>query len=185
MGCTLGYDMTTGLGSPSLTYVQYIANIHTSVPVANFSTNTNSGVLPLTVNFTDSSTNQPTTWLWNFSDRTTSNLQNPTHVFRTAGTYSVSLTVANTAGSNVYRKTITVSNPPALSAGFSCLSVNFKDLTTGENGSSYSWNFGDGYQSTQQHPTHTYTKGGSYTVQLTVRNSNGISSTAKHTLAFT
>ncbi|NLA23920.1 MAG: PKD domain-containing protein, partial [Bacteroidales bacterium] len=54
----------------------------------------------LTVNFTDNSTNNPSSWAWDFGDGETSNEQNPTHIYNTLGTYSVSLTVANEFGDN-------------------------------------------------------------------------------------
>ena len=54
------------------------------------------------VNFTDSSTatNGITTWAWDFGDGTTSNAQNPTHSFTTAGSYSVELVVTGPDGSS-------------------------------------------------------------------------------------
>ncbi len=36
------------------------------------------------------------------------------------------------------------------------------------------WDFGDGSTSTQQNPTHVYTKAGTYTVTLTVTDANGL-----------
>lgn len=48
-------------------------------PVAAFTSNVTSGSNPLAVQFTDQSTNNPTSWLWNFGDGTTSTEQNPTH----------------------------------------------------------------------------------------------------------
>jgi uncharacterized delta-60 repeat protein len=48
----------------------------------------------LDVQFTES-TNYTTSWLWNFGDGTTSNLQNPMHSYAAAGTYAVCLKVSN------------------------------------------------------------------------------------------
>lgn len=53
-------------------------------PVASFSASP-SGKKPLTVKFTDKSTNSPTSWSWNFGDKTTSKLQNPVHKYTKAG----------------------------------------------------------------------------------------------------
>ncbi len=47
---------------------------------------------------------------------------------------------------------------------------------------SWAWDFGDGYTSTLQNPTHTYTTAGLYTVKLTVTNSNGQTSLMAHTV---
>ena len=41
--------------------------------------------------FTDSTTNNPTSWNWDFGDGNSSTAQNPTHVYATAGTYDVKL----------------------------------------------------------------------------------------------
>jgi len=53
---------------------------------------------PLTVQFTDLSSNAPTSWSWSFGDGGTSTAQNPSHQFASAGTYSVSLTADNDEG---------------------------------------------------------------------------------------
>jgi len=56
-------------------------------PVANFSMDATSGTAPLTVQFTDLSSNGPTSWSWTFyDDYTSSTLQNPVHTFTSAGT---------------------------------------------------------------------------------------------------
>jgi PKD repeat protein len=82
-------------------------------PTANFTASPTSGTAPLAVNFTDTSTGGPTSWSWNFGDGGTSTQQNPAHTYSTAGTYSVTLTATNTAGSNTTTKTnyITVAAP--------------------------------------------------------------------------
>ncbi len=68
-------------------------------PVADFFADVTSGDAPLTVNFTDLSQNA-TSWTWDFGDDNTSTDQHPTHIYTVAGTYSVSLTASNEAGSD-------------------------------------------------------------------------------------
>lgn len=72
------------------------------------------GTAPLTVQFTDASTNAPTAWSWNFGDGRTSIAQSPSHTYSTAGTYTVALTVTNAGGSDTETKNgyITVSAAP-------------------------------------------------------------------------
>jgi PKD repeat protein len=86
-----------------------------AAPVANFTTDTTSGPAPLTVQFTDTSTNTPTAWSWNFGDGGTSTLKNPSHTYAASGTYTVTLTASNPAGSDPVTKTdlITVAAPAA------------------------------------------------------------------------
>lgn len=52
-----------------------------------------SGVAPLTVQFTDTSANSPTAWLWTFGDGNTSIEQHPTHTYAAPGNYTVALAV--------------------------------------------------------------------------------------------
>ena len=70
------------------------------VPVANFTSNVTNGSAPLTVQFNDTSTGNPTSWNWNFGDGQTSTVQNPTHTYSEVGNYNVTLNVTNSAGSN-------------------------------------------------------------------------------------
>lgn len=72
----------------------------TVIPTAAFTATPVSGAHPLTVQFTDGSTNSPTSWSWNFGDGGTSTQQNPSYTYAAAGTYTVSLTATNQAGSN-------------------------------------------------------------------------------------
>lgn len=53
-----------------------------------------------TVQFTDMTTNNPTTWLWSFKDGSpaTSTLQSPVVVYNSAGNYDVILTASNDKG---------------------------------------------------------------------------------------
>jgi PKD repeat protein len=74
-------------------------------PVADFSGTPTSGTEPLNVNFTDMSTNTPTSWAWDFGDGSPiDNTQNPSHTYA-AGTWTVSLTATNAGGFNTMTKT--------------------------------------------------------------------------------
>ncbi len=57
------------------------------------------------VQFTDLSTNGPTSWQWDFGDGNTDTVQNPVHTYQSSGTYTVSLTVSNSNGSDTETKT--------------------------------------------------------------------------------
>ena len=63
----------------------------TASTVADFSASPLTGDAPLTVAFTDNSTGGPTSWAWDFGDGGTSALQDPTHSYVVAGTYTVTL----------------------------------------------------------------------------------------------
>ena len=55
---------------------------------ANFTANTTSGVVPLMVQFTDTSTGNVTGWDWNFGDSTdNATVQNPFHIYNSTGQY--------------------------------------------------------------------------------------------------
>ena len=79
----------------------------TGLPVAKFSTNLTNGYVPLTIQFTDHSTNA-TGQVWNFGDGATSTEPNPMHTYRAAGVYTVNLTVNNAVGTNSMLSTINV-----------------------------------------------------------------------------
>ncbi len=59
-------------------------------------------------------------------------------------------------------------------SGTAPLKVTFIDLS--KNAAAWNWDFGDGCNSTQQNPMHTYSAAGNYTVNLTVSNANGTKS---------
>ena len=80
-------------------------------PVASFTASAVSGNFPLTVNFTDTSTNNPSSWLWDFGDGNTSTLQNPSHTFTTPAEFTVTLTVDNECGTATHSIVITTISP--------------------------------------------------------------------------
>jgi PKD repeat protein len=83
-------------------------------PTAQFGINNAVVCSGTTANFTDSSLDNPTAWAWDFGDGSTATTQNASHVFATAGTYTVTLTVSNSAGSNSTTQTIVVNGAPTL-----------------------------------------------------------------------
>ncbi|GLR18552.1 PKD domain-containing protein [Portibacter lacus] len=71
------------------------------------------------VDFTDLSTESPTTWLWDFGDGNTSTQQNVTHTFGAYGNYTTCLTVANNFGSDSTCQTVSILPPvPIFSKAF-------------------------------------------------------------------
>ena len=69
----------------------------TSSPTANFNANITTTCIGI-IRFTDSSTDIPQHWNWDFGDGTTSNQQNPIHTYIASGIYNVTLIVTNTLG---------------------------------------------------------------------------------------
>ncbi len=127
--------------------------------------------------FTDASTGSPTSWNWDFGDGNSSTLQNPSHIYAAAGTYSVKLIVQSGIGcQDSSQQTINVRPKPVASfiADTVCAQspTTFTNTTTGAN--SYTWDFGDGSPvNTNINPQHIYSAGGSYNVELIALNSAG------------
>jgi PKD repeat protein len=161
--------------------------ITVSPMVALFSGDITSGIVPFTVTFTGMSSGTPNTWYWEFGDGVTSTLQSPTHQYTTTGLRSVNFQATNTSSGafDWENKTnyITASELAPIAnfsqdttAGFYPLTVTFTD-TSLNTPLSWNWSFGDGSLSTVTNPTHVYSSGGTYVVNLTVNNSNATYST--------
>ena len=168
-----------------------VLNVYKS-PGVDFTVSNPTGCLPLTTSF--SSVSVPgdgfiTNYFWDFGDGNTLSTSSPTvsNTYNFAGGHSVSLTVTNSFGcTNTRKKDNLVMVFPAVTAAFTADSttlcslsdpVQFKNLSTGGGVLTYSWNFGDGANSTSQNPSHQYALKGTYTVQLTVTSAQGCSST--------
>lgn len=151
-------------------------------PTAGFSALPTSGCPGMQVSFLDQSSQNVTAWSWSFPGGTpsSSSQQFPVITYATPGTYPVTLTVSNPAGTNTVTQTnyITVGTVPVpqFTASVNGTTVTFTNNTTNTNGLgavSYLWNFGDGNTSTAANPTHTYATNGTYTVTLTATNTCG------------
>ena len=80
-------------------------------PVAKFTADPVSGTAPLTVRFSDESTGSPVFWFWDFGDGSSTDLENPIHVYRGPGIYTARLIVGNSAGNTIATRAILVSSP--------------------------------------------------------------------------
>ncbi len=123
-----------------------------------------------TVQFTDTSSGQPTSWSWSFQNGNpaTSTSQNPVVVYNTAGTYSVSLTATNSIGSNSLTKSnYIVVNP---NPGTPVVTQSGQVLTCNTAASTYQWYFAGtpiaGATSQTYEPTDSLTLG-TYSVKIT------------------
>jgi PKD repeat protein len=183
---TVTLTATNAAGSNTVTQTGYIVvSAVSTIPVAAFLSTVVSGTVPCTVQFLDYSTNTPASWVWSFGDGNTSTLENPSHTYVIPGTYTVTLTATNTAGSNTVTKsgyiTVTYTVPVAgftsnVTSGTTPLYVRFTDIST-NTPTSWSWTFGDGGTATTQSPVYEYTDEGTYTVSLTATNSAGSNTT--------
>jgi PKD repeat protein len=111
---TVSLTATNNLGCTyTATRNQYIHIV--PPPVAKFNVNPSTliSIPNYTFRFEDETTNNPTIWLWDFGDGTTSALQNPSHTYPDTGSYVVNLRVTNQQGCfTTTFKTVTIVGVP-------------------------------------------------------------------------
>jgi len=150
---------------------------------ADFTASPTVGCSPLIVSFQDASTGNPAQWKWDLGNGTISYEKNPSVSYINAGSYNIKLVIKNSTASDSIVKSqfVTVyENPVANFSGIptsGCypLHTQFTDVSIamGSNITQWQWDFGDGFVSTQQNPSHTYTAQGQFGVKLKVTNSHG------------
>jgi PKD repeat protein len=162
--------------------------------IADFTVTPLKGDAPLTVQFKDLSTGDPTEREWDFGDKTYNSglypLENRiiTHTYDKPDNYWVSFTVSDSKKSHTKADKITVTPIAQFSAEPTDVElgkpVQFTDgtISTG-NIKNWSWGFGDGIVKSgkdleSQNPIHGYDKPGTYNVTLTVTTQTGISDTS-------
>ena len=173
---TYEVELTATNDGGSTTFSRTIVVINP--PVADFTRQ----ISDLTVALTDTSTNSPTSWSWDFGDGTTRSGtraadRSPTKIYAAPGTYEITLIATNDAGdSTPFSTVVTVAETP--DARFSVttvgLTAQFTDIST-ERPTEWSWDFGDGVTVANplQNPTYTYASAGTYNVTLTATNVAG------------
>ena len=124
-------------------------------------------------------------WQWEFGDGLTSATQRASHMYASAGSFAVNLTVWDTAGqSDMETLTIAVANRlPTASATVAPASPGYVTTTFMFDGStssdsdgtivSYDWSFGDGSSASSSVVTHSFSQKRTFTVSLVVTDSDG------------
>lgn len=162
-----------------------LPDVYKDTLVSRFVASPLEGIAPLKVNFSDASSGSPIEWLWDFGDNAASTEQNPTHLFKAPGVYSVGLRVRNAKGmdSTAAKVRVIEDLKPDFSAeplsGPASLQVRFTDESDG-NPVKWLWHFGDGDSSEYQNPIHTYAEPGIYSVKLKAENEDIINSKIKY-----
>jgi PKD repeat protein len=193
-----GYATATGTfsilsGESKLTTAVPLLFSMTALPVANFTAAPTGGIMPLSVAFTNTSTNA-TSYSWTFGDGATSTLVNPSHVYTVAGTYTVTLVVSNSGGSNTITKSnhITVIDPSTiLTANFTSDAINvvqgttvhFYETSTGDP-IYWQWAFalvgGATFYKYERSPTIIFWSAGTYNISLTVTSTTSSNTVVKN-----
>src|SRR3984957_1837101 len=126
-------------------------------------------------------------YAWAFGDGGIGTGATATHIYKMAGSYTVTLTVTDAIGGIKTASTTaviageTVANAGGTYNGRPGAAIKFTGAkSTGPAGKAltYAWKFGDGASATGEAPSHSYSKAGFYTVSLTVKDPIGGSSTA-------
>ncbi|NDE04493.1 MAG: PKD domain-containing protein [Flavobacteriia bacterium] len=149
------------------------------LPNVNFSANGLGCTVPLTLSFSNSSSQGANfSQAWNFGNSQTSNQYTPPSItYNSQGTFQVVLTVTNnsTGCVNSLTQPIVVSNFQAgiTAPAVGCVGqpIAFQDNSTA-GANAWSWNFGSAGQSNAENPNVTYNSPGTYTVSLTSQNTN-------------
>lgn len=134
---------------------------------------------PTLVQFRNTSVNY-THVKWDFGDGSTAdNVNYPSHLYKSAGTYIIKLFVTGYNGlSNTYTDSVIITNRKAnivADIHHSCTSQSVTLSAITENASSYLWDFGDGtlVQATDTFSVHYYQRPGTYLPKLIVKDSLG------------
>ncbi|MFL5762959.1 MAG: PKD domain-containing protein [Bacteroidia bacterium] len=170
---------TGGTAARTRVYSFQLPTCAAVTPVAAFSGTPTTVCAGGTVNFTDLSTNSPTSWSWTFPGGTpsSSTSQNPSVVYSTPGTYNVTLMATNGAGSNSVTQTgyITVNAVPATptlsSSSPDCVGQTISLTGPTVAGATYSWTGPSSFTSALQNPTRpgaTVAMAGTYSLTVTV-----------------
>lgn len=166
-----------------------------TLPVADFSGNNLNINMGGSVNFTDMTANNPTTWSWTFSggNPASSMQQNPANItYNTAGCFDVKLVASNAGGSDSITKTCYINvtssgNAPVADFIASATniqaggSVDFLDFST-NNPASWKWLFSGGtpaFSLTQNPSGVVYNTSGCFDVTLIASNPDGSDTAVK------
>ncbi len=175
-------------GIDSVIKVGFI-NVYDKPSVA-FSVVDSQGCTPFFVQFTDltnAGSGTITQWQWDFGDGNTSAQQFPSNLFTASGSYNITLQVTNSNGCKAaFTRNNYIKVLESPSAGFTTqatstcsppVTVIFSNTSTGNNITTYNWDFGDGTNGVVANPSHNYTTPGVFNTVLIVTNQGGCTDT--------
>jgi len=156
-------------------------------PIVDFAYDPSSGCIPLTVNFTNlSKYADPSTYVWDFGQgEGTSKAIDPGYTYYQPGTYSVTLSASNITGETVKETKLMIiegfARPQADFAVKPLLLYVPGDIMYTSNRSigatTFFWDFGDGTNSNEVQPQHTYKTEGVFDISLIATSIHGCSDT--------
>jgi gliding motility-associated-like protein len=168
----------------TVTRTNYLA---VAFPVVSFSVTPASGCTPLSVTFSDASTDVTgisfATHSWEFGDGATGSGNPISHTFTTAGTYTTVEVVTDVVGciDSASLPLVSAYHPTASFSADNTFPCAYAPVTFTNSSSSAAtayWSFGDGDTSTTYSPIHAYTAAGTYTVKLVVTDVHGCTDSA-------
>ncbi|HSG99197.1 MAG TPA: PKD domain-containing protein [candidate division Zixibacteria bacterium] len=144
---------------------------------------TDSGCVPMTVNFVDKSDGPRDGWVWSFGDGDSASTQDASHIYDSAGVYTVSLKITDSksGGVDIETKTRfiivgTIAFSFATDIDTVCPGTPITFTPSFAGVTSFQWKFGDGAGSNDTTPSHAYSAPGEYPVTLTVNGACGVDS---------
>jgi PKD repeat protein/plastocyanin len=180
----------TGTATVEIVVTNPPGNVAPTVEAAGDPT---AGKPPLAVQFSATGTDpdgDALTYAWDFGDGGSSLLQNPSHTYTTAGTYTAKVTVSDGRGGSatdtvvvtVGNRAPTVALTATPTSGKAPLTVSFSATGSDPDGDAltYRYDFGDGSKPvTGRTASHKYSKAGTFTAKVTVTDSSGATGTAQ------
>ena len=132
-----------------------------------------------TVTLIDLSQGNVGNWSWDFGNGTSSAEQNPSVTYVNAGLKTIRLSITDVTGActDKVEKVLFVGTVPCMNvANFASvvngMTAGFLNYSTGS-AVNYTWDFGDGFVTSDMNPTHTYDVSKAYTVRLKIANTDG------------
>lgn len=170
-------------------FIIFLANVSVFAQNADFSSNLDEGCDKLQVQFFDMSTGSNLTYIWLFGDGQTSLESDPYHLYSTSGTFNVTLIVSNGISTDTTIKMgfIKIHKSPKAqftqdnTEGCYPLTVSFLNQTiVGDTTiATIFWDFGDGQNSSDENPIHTYNTSGIFDVSLFITDNYSCNSELK------
>lgn len=128
----------------------------------------------------ESEATRPLTYRWDFGDGRSGSGRTASHAYDQPGTYTVTFTARNEAGTARDSLSVDVLFPARITSLNAAPNpakegepVRFEGEAAGASPIDFEWDFGDGATGSGASPTHTYDEPGQYTARLVASNEDG------------